>query len=193
MGALVENSCLLARSALCDRNLEAAQHLKRHDKQIDHLYRQIELDCVELLTHPPQDLQELRHVSAFMQLIRDLERIGDYATDIGEAAIQLFPHPVHPCLEQIRIMLERCRSMVALSLLSVSDLNAEAGLDIKIKDDAVDTDYERIYERLVQEPFTAGTVETVVLLVLVIRYLERIADHATNIGRRIAYVVTGER
>lgn len=193
MGALVENSCLLARSALCDRNLDAAQQLKAHDKQIDRFYRQIELDCVDLLTHPPQERQELRHVSAFMQLIRDLERIGDYATDIGEVAITLFPHPVHPCTEQVRVMLERCRSMVALSLLSVSDLNAEVGLDIKLKDDAVDMDYERIYEHLVHAPDASSSVETVVLLVLVIRYLERIADHATNIGRRIAYVVTGER
>lgn len=193
MGALVENSCLLARSALCNRDLEAAQKLKIHDKEVDRLYRQIEVNCVDLLTRPPQDLQELRHVSAFMQLIRDLERIGDYATDIGEVAIKLFPYPVHPCLERIERMLDRCRSMVALSLSSVSDLNAEVGLDIKIKDDAVDTDYEQIYDQLVNGTAPVDSLEIVVLLVLVIRYLERIADHATNVGRRIAYVVTGER
>jgi len=193
MGALVEISCLLARSALCDRDLEAAQQLKAHDKQVDGLYRQIEVDCVELLVHPPQGMQDLRHVSAFMQLIRDLERIGDYATDIGEAAIKLFPYPAHPCTEQLRVMMDRCRSMVALSLIAVSDLNAEVGIDIKVKDDAVDEDYARLYERLVQTSAATATVEVIVLLVLVIRYLERIADHATNIGRRIAYVVTGER
>lgn len=193
MGALVEYSCLLARRALCDRNLDAAQQLKQHDKEVDKLYRQIELDCVNLLTHSPQNLQELRHVSAFMQLIRDLERIGDYATDVGEAAIQLFPYPVHSCMPNIEIMLDRCRSMVALSLVAVSDLNAEVGLDIKIKDDAVDMDYEEIYDRLVHASDASTTVEIIVLLVLVIRYLERVADHATNIGQRIAYVVTGER
>jgi phosphate transport system protein len=193
MGALVENSCLLARSALCDRNLEAAQQLKAHDKQVDQFYRQIEVDCVELLTHPPEGMQNLRHVSAFMQLIRDLERIGDYATDIGEVAIQLFPYPEHPSLEQIRVMIDRCRSMVALSLVAVSDLNADVGIDIKVKDDAVDEDYDVLYNRLVHADPLTSNVEVIVLLVLVIRYLERIADHATNVGRRIAYVVTGER
>ncbi|NER81833.1 MAG: phosphate signaling complex protein PhoU, partial [Leptolyngbya sp. SIO1D8] len=193
MGALVESACLLARSALCDRNLEAAQQLKAHDKQIDQFYRQIELDCVELLIHPPQGMQNLRHVSAFMQLIRDLERIGDYATDIGEVAIKLFPCTVHPYAEQIQVMFDRCRSMVALSLLSVSDLNAEVGADIKVKDDAVDDDYDYLYDRLVHTTAPSDNVEVIVLLVLAIRYLERIADHATNIGRRIAYVVTGER
>ncbi|RZM76707.1 phosphate signaling complex protein PhoU [Leptolyngbya iicbica LK] len=193
MGALVEQSCLLARSALCDRNLEAAQQLKIHDKQIDQFYRQIEVDCIELLTHPPQGMQDLRHVSAFMQLIRDLERIGDYAKDIGEVAIKLFPYPAHPSLARIQVMLDRCRSMVALSLLAVSDLNADVGLDIKVKDDAVDEDYDYLYDTLIHHEPTLTNVEVIVLLVLVIRYLERIADHATNVGRRIAYVVTGER
>ena len=193
MGALVENSCLLARHALCDRNLEAAQQLKVHDKQVDQFYRQIDVDCIELLTHPPQGIQDLRHVSAFMQLIRDLERIGDYATDIGEVAIQLFPHPAPPYLDQIQVMLDRCRSMVALSLVAVSDLNADVGMDIKVKDDAVDEDYDFLYSQLVHTNPSQTSVEVIVSLVLVIRYLERIADHATNIGRRIAYVVTGER
>lgn len=193
MGALVERSCLLARSALCDRDLAAAHQLKAHDKQVDQFYRQIEVDCVELLTHPPQGMQDLRHVSAFMQLIRDLERIGDYAKDIGEVAIKLFPYPTHPCLERIQVMIDRCRSMVALSLAAVSDLNADVGLDIKVKDDAVDEDYDYLYNRLVHTDANLANVEVVVLLVLVIRYLERVADHATNVGRRIAYVVTGER
>lgn len=194
MGALVENSCLLARQALCDRNLEVAQQLKSHDKQIDQFYRQIEVDCVELMTHSPEEMQDLRHLSAFMQLIRDLERIGDYAADIGEVAIKLFPYPAHPCLDQIQVMIDRCRSMVALCLVAVSDLNADVGLDIKIKDDAVDDDYDYLYNRLVHtDAITVNNVEVTVLLVLAIRYLERIADHATNVGQRIAYVVTGER
>lgn len=193
MGALVENSCLLARNALCDRNLDAAQQLKTHDKRIDELYRQIEMDCMSLLMQHPSGPQDMRHISAFMQLIRDLERIGDYATDIGEVAIKLFPYPVHPCMAQVQTMLDRCRSMVALCLMALSDLNAEVGIAIKEKDDAVDDDYADLYERLVRPSQATVTVENTVLLVLAIRYLERIADHATNVGRRVAYVVTGER
>ena len=193
MGALVESSCLLARSALCDRDLEAAQQLQVHDKKVDKLYRQIEVNCTELLMSPPSAAQELRHISAFMQLIRDLERIGDYAKDIGEVAIKLFPYPVHDCSDEIQVMLDRCRSMVALSLMALSDLNADVGLDIKAKDDAVDDDYDRLYESLIHPEQPPGSLEETVLLVLVIRYLERVADHATNIGRRVAYVVTGIR
>ncbi|MBE9065487.1 phosphate signaling complex protein PhoU [Leptolyngbya cf. ectocarpi LEGE 11479] len=193
MGALVESSCLLAREALCDRNIDAAKHLKKHDKQVDQLYRQIEVDCVNLITLEAPVTRDLRLVSALMQMIRDLERIGDYAKDIGEVSLKLFPYPVHGTMDQIQIMLDRCRSMVAMSLLSLSELDVNAGHEIKKKDDVVDDDYDRLYELLVQTPPIAGNVEPTVLLVLVIRYLERIADHATNIGRRVVFVVTGER
>ena len=193
MGALVESSCLLAREALCDRNIDAAKSLKKHDKQIDQLYRQIEVDCINLITLEAPVTRDLRLVSALMQMIRDLERIGDYAKDIGDVSLKLFPYPPHAAMDQVQIMLDRCRSMVALSLLSLSELDAEAGIEIKEKDDVVDDDYERLYDLFVQTTATGSNVEPTVLLVLVIRYLERIADHATNIGRRVVFVVTGER
>ncbi len=193
MGALVESSCLLAREALCERNLEAAQQLAIHDKQIDQFYRQIELDCNELLNLQAPVSQELRLISALMQMVRDLERIGDYAKDLGEVAIKLFPYPVHACMGRVQIMLDRCRSMVAMSLVALSSLDAEAGLEVKVKDDMVDADYEELYNLLVHQGSRQEGIEPIVLLVLAIRYLERMADHATNIGKRVAYVVTGER
>jgi phosphate transport system protein len=194
MGALVENSCVLAREALCDRNLDSAQSLSYHDKHIDQLYRQIELDCMHLLAlQVPVDNEDLRRIGAFLQMVRDLERIGDYAEDIGEVALKLFPYPVPALMGRVQTMVDRCRSMVAMSLLALSDLDARSGLEIKRKDDAVDTDYEELYDLLVHQSSPLGPIEPTVLLVLVIRYLERIADHATNIGKRVAYIVTGER
>lgn len=193
MGALVESSCLLAREALCDRNIDAAKSLKKHDKQIDQLYRQIEVDCINLITLEAPVTQDLRLVSALMQMIRDLERIGDYSKDIGEVSLKLFLYPPHAAMDQVQVMLDRCRSMVALSLLSLSELDVETGMEIKEKDDVVDDDYDRLYELFVQTPAMGSNIEPTVLLVLVIRYLERIADHATNIGRRVVFVVTGER
>ncbi len=193
MGALVENSCLLAREALCNRNLDAAKKIPVQDKQIDSLYRQIEVDCTTLLTLEAPVTQDLRLVSAFMQMVRDLERIGDYTKSIGNSAIKLFPYPVHDCMRDIETMLDRCRSMVALCLRSLSELDSEAGAELKAKDDVVDDDYDRIYERLVSLQPINGSIEPIILMVLVIRSLERIADHATNVGKRVTFVVTGER
>ncbi|MFN9648923.1 MAG: phosphate signaling complex PhoU family protein, partial [Pseudanabaena sp.] len=79
MGALVENSFLLAHSALFERDLEAATRIDPQDKQIDQLYRQIEMDCINLIALQSPVARDLRLLSALMQLIRDIERIGDYA------------------------------------------------------------------------------------------------------------------
>ncbi|MDX2216438.1 MAG: phosphate signaling complex protein PhoU, partial [Oculatellaceae cyanobacterium bins.114] len=193
MGALVENSCWLARKALFERDLEAAKQIALQDKQIDQFYRQIELDCVNLMALQSPVTQDLRLLSALMQLVRDLERIGDYADDLGEIAIKLFPYPTHSSMTAIQTMLDRCRAMLAMSLAALSDLDAESGLDIKVKDDAVDSDYETLYNLLARQTNIQGTIEPIILLVLVIRYLERMADHATNIGKRVAYIVTGQR
>jgi len=192
MGALVENSCMLAREALCNRDLDAAKRIPIQDKEIDALYRQIEVDCTLLLNLEAPVTQDLRLVSAFMQMVRDLERIGDYTKSIASAAIKLFPYPAHPCMSAIETMLDRCRSMVALCLRSLSELDPDAGAALKSKDDVVDDDYDRLYTELVNTQVN-GSVEPIVLMVLIIRALERIADHATNVGKRVTYVVTGER
>jgi phosphate transport system protein len=193
MGALVENSFWLARKALVERDLEAAEQISLQDKQIDQLYRQIELDCVNLIALQTPVTQDLRLLSALMQLIRDLERIGDYAEDVSEIAVKLFPYPIHPCMDRVQTMLDRCRAMLAMGLVALSDLDAESGLSIKLRDDAVDSDYEDLYVLLACQTDVPGAIEPIVLLVLVIRYLERMADHATNIGKRVAYIVTGQR
>ena len=197
MGALVENSCWLAHQALIERDLDAAEQIRTQDKAIDRLYRQIETDCISVMALQAPVSKDLRLLSALMQLVRDLERIGDYANDIGDLAIKLFPYPVHPCMDRVQLMLDRCRAMVALSLESLIHLDAQMGKAIKTKDDLVDSDYEHLYQILVHSsdlPFPGkGHVEQIVLLVLVIRHLERMADHATNIGNRVVYIVTGKR
>lgn len=193
MGALVENSCCLARQALFEQDLDAPSRIVLQDKQIDRLYKQIELECVNLIALQSPVAQDLRLLSALMQLVRDLERIGDYAKNLGDVAVRLFPYPVSPHMGQIRMMFDRCRAMLAMSLAALSNLDAESGLEVKLKDDAVDSDYETLYSLLTQQTSVQGTVEPIVLLVLLIRHLERMADHATNIGKRVAYIVTGQR
>ena len=193
MGALVENSFRLSHQALFARNLTAAEQLPLLDKQIDQFYRQIELECAALITLEGPVAQDLRLLSAFMQLVRDLERIGDYAEDLGEIALKIFPYPPHPCVPQIETMSHHAQAMLATSLVALADLDAIAGRSVKRLDDVVDTAYKTVYQTLASERDIKGVVEPILLLALVIRHLERMADHATNIGQRVAYIVTGQR
>ncbi len=193
MGALVENSFWLAHQALFERDLTAADQLNLQDKLVDRLYRQIELDCMRLIALQSPVGRDLRLLSTLMQLVRDLERIGDYAKDLGEISIRLFPYPVPSYMAQVKSMFFRAQAMLSMSLAALTDLDAESGLQVKVKDDAVDHDYEILYDLLAHQTNLQGSVEPILLLVLVIRHLERMADHATNIGQRVAFIVTGQR
>jgi phosphate transport system protein len=193
MGTLVEESFRLSHSSLFDRNLEMAKQVAILDKEIDRYYRQIELDCATLITLQRPVAQDLRLLSAFMQLVRDLERIGDYAKDLAEIAVKLFTYTPHLCFQEIEAMSNHAQLMLATSLVALAELDSYAGEKVKKLDDTVDDAYSRLYERLAYERDIQGVVEPILLMVLAIRHLERMADHATNIAQRVSYIVTGER
>ena len=193
MGALVESSVVMAYQSLFENDLEAASRIAIQDKVIDRYYRQIEVDCTRVIALQSPVAQDLRLVSTLMQLIRDLERIGDYAKDLGELAMRLAAYPRPECLDRVQVMTQRCRLMLSNSLEALTNLDAELGLQIKAQDDAVDDDYESLYNALAQKSDVRGPIEPYMLVLLMIRHLERMADHTTNIGQRVAYIVTGVR
>jgi phosphate transport system protein len=193
MGALVEDSFRLAHRSLFQRDLEIIKQIPLLDRQIDKFYREIELECAELMTLASPAAQELRLLSAFMQLVRDLERIGDYAKDIGEIALKLFPYPEHPVLPAIEQMSHHARAMLEVSLVALANLDGTAGPVVHKLDDDVDRAYEDIYQILATQTNLQGSIEPTILLALTIRHLERMADHATNIAYRVTFIVTGSR
>lgn len=193
MGALVEKSCWFAHQALFEQNISVIDQLSRQDKQIDQLYRQIEVDCLQLIALQSPVATDLRLIGALMQLIRDLERIGDYAEDLAEFAVKLVPYELPNYFAEIEQMSFATRSMLSLSLVALTELDADKGLHIKQRDDEVDDGYDRIYGYLANEQNLHGSAEPLLLMMLTIRSIERMADHATNIGRRVAYIVTGRR
>jgi len=193
MGALVEQTFRLSHEALFARNLAAGKQIADLDDEIDRYYRQIEVDCATLMSVRTLLVEDIRLLSALMQLVRDLERIGDYAEDLAELALKLFPYPPHPCLPEIEAMSNHAQVMLAVSLMALADLDAATGRRVKDMDDTVDDAHDRLYDRLAQSRDIPGAIEPYLLLGLAIRHIERMADHATNIGQRVAYIVTGHR
>jgi phosphate transport system protein len=193
MGTLVEEAFRLGHQSLFARDLEAARTVKPLDKEIDRYYRQIELDCATLMTLQAPVAQDLRLLSAFMQLVRDLERIGDYSKDLAEISLKLFSYTPHSCMDEIEAMSLHARFMLATSLVALADLDEQAGPRVKELDNTVDRAYDRLYQILAYQRDIKGVVEPILLMALLIRHLERMADHATNIAQRVSYIVTGHR
>nr|WP_310427054.1 phosphate signaling complex protein PhoU [Chamaesiphon sp. VAR_48_metabat_135_sub] len=193
MGALVENSFRLAHHSLFQREIEITQQIPLLDLKIDRYYHQIELECAELMAIASPVAQDLRLLSAFMQMVRDLERIGDYAKDLGEISLKLFPYAEHPCIPAIEQMSHHARAMLESSLAALATLDGTAGPTVHKLDDAVDLAYDEIYQTLASQTNLQGSIEPTILLALTIRHLERMADHATNIAFRVTFIVTGAR
>ena len=193
MGTLVEESFRLSHQCLFDRNLDNVKKIAELEQEIDEYYRQIELKCFNIIALKTPVARDLRLLSAYMQLIIDLERIGDYAEEISQIAIKLFSYPSHPCLKEIEEMFDRTQLMLATSLVALADMDVTIGSNLKTMDNFIENAYDRIYHILANQKDVKGVVEPILLLGLLIRHLERMADHAANIGKRISYIVTGER
>ena len=193
MGALVEQSFRLAHRSLFQREIGIAEQIPRIDRKIDEYYHQIEIECAELMTIASPVAQDLRRLSAFMQMVRDLERIGDYAKDIAEISLKLLPYPEHACIPAIEQMSHHARAMLESSLAALTSLDRTAGPTVHKLDDDVDRAYDDIYHTLASQTHIQGSIEPTILLALTIRHLERMADHATNIAYRVTFIVTGSR
>jgi phosphate transport system protein len=193
MGALVENSFRLAHRSLFQREIDMTGQIPLIDLKIDRYYHQIELECAELMAIASPVAQDLRLLSAFMQMVRDLERIGDYAKDLGVISLKLFPYAEHPCIPEIEQMSHHARAMLESSLAALASLDGTAGPRVHKLDDEVDLAYDEIYQTLASQTNLQGSIEPTILLALTIRHLERMADHATNIAFRVTFIVTGAR
>ncbi len=193
MGTLVEQSFRFSHQSLFEGDTDAIAKIQVLEKQIDAYYRQIESDCTTVMTLKAPVARDSRILSASMQLVRDLERIGDCAEDLSEMSLKLMKYPPHPILPEIAIMSEHAQLMLATSLVALADLDPSAGARVKEYDDIVDDAYDRLYEAIAFQRDVPGVVEPILLLGLIIRHLERMADHATNISQRVTYIVIGKR
>lgn len=127
MGALVEESFRYSHQALFEGDLETVALITNQDIEIDRYYRHIEMRCATILTLQAPVAQDLRILSAFMQLVRDLERIGDYAKDLGQIAIKLALYPSHSCMPELAAMSKHAQVMLAKAMVALSELDSQAG------------------------------------------------------------------
>ena len=189
LGSMVEESAVLARSVLAIADMEAVPQIRSSDDKIDILYHQLENNCTQLLTDKSLSQQQVREVLSYIHCVRDLERIGDYCKELAELGERLLPSQPLPQRDAILIMLDRCRSLLALALDCVSEDDGSAGAKLQNFDDLVDTDYEQLLEKMMDPiPTSAQAYEASLLLVLVLRCIERMADHAVNVSQRVARV-----
>ncbi|MFN3679869.1 phosphate signaling complex protein PhoU [Thermosynechococcus sp.] len=192
LGTRVESACQLAYGVLIERDFRSMEQLIQREQEIDRSAQELNREAIALLASQAPVAETLRFLVMLSHFCRDLERIGDYALEIGRAAQTLLRYPPPPYFEDIRIMFQRSQLLLSEALSAIANLDPEIGIALANCDHAVDADYQRLYGQLCAPLNPQESVELRLILLLVIRNLERIGDYATAIGRRVAFIVQGE-
>ena len=180
--------------ALCVADADTAATIVKGDARINNMERDIEHRCMTLLLRQQPVAGDLRRISTAMKVVTDIERIGDHAADIAE----IIPHLVtvrkegDPAVSQAIVMGKKAHQMIldALDALTAEDENAARR--VIAADDEVDYDFNAIKHQLAQEiAEDPGKVDAALDLLMVIKYLERIGDHAVNVAEWVQFVRTG--
>ena len=192
MGGLVEEMIAEAQKALVERDAARAEQVIKTDKEVDLLEMEIDDMCHTVLARHQPTAVDLRFIVAAMKIDNDLERIGDSAVNIAEAALVLNTEPpLKPYIDLPRLS-ELTQKMVRESLDAFVQRNVQLALDICSRDDQVDGLYKQLFRELLTYMIAdPKTVNRALHLLLVARNLERIADHATNVAEDVIYYVEG--
>jgi len=192
MSGLVESAIYRSILALVKKDPEQTNLVLQNEGRINQM--QIEIDDIAtgLLALQQPMAKDLRFITSAIKINNDLERMGDHAVKLAERALSLMnEQPIRPLID-IPQMARLAESMVRKSLDSFVKLDAELARSVLVSDDAVDEMRDAIYDELVtymeQEP---STIRVCLDLMFVARYLERIADHATNIAEDVVFLVEG--
>ena len=188
----IETAIEKSIKALVERDLELAAEVYEDEKLIDRMERDIERSCLNILVMEHPVASDFREVSAALKMITDLERISDQARDIAEIATQLGDKEYIKKLVHIPQMAVIVIQMVKDGVQAYINRDIELARSLDRTDDKVDDLFNVVMEDLIalikKNPENA---EQAVRFIMIDKYLERIGDHAVNIGEWVEYAITG--
>ncbi len=192
-GALVLRVLRGALNALGSRDVELADEVIAFDDDVDKLYLRIEGDIESLLARQTPVATDLRLVLALLHTNLHLERMADYAVTIAKLTKLVADVAGDPGLVQsLEEMGERAEQMISVALDSLANRDLASAESLVDLDELIDRSNRRFVERVVEVVGEPGLREWVLRMVLVSRTLERIGDHAVDIGEQVAYLLTAE-
>jgi phosphate transport system protein len=183
LGALTLDAIRSATHALERRDGALAARVIAGDDEIDDTRRRVEAACIELIWKQQPVASELRAIAGALQIVTDLERIGDYAVDISKNAIKLIDAPVRPASVEIGQIAAVAQTMLADAMRAYREGDAEVADSVIKRDDEVDMLYRSGIEALQSEmQADSGVVPAGTILLFVLAIIERVGDRAQNIA-----------
>ena len=190
MGGLVEDQIRRVMRALVERDDALAQEVIERDQQVNAYDVEVDETCVSLLALHQPAAGDLRFITTAMKIVTDLERMGDQAVNIAQRVLELNREPqLKPYIDLPR-MAEKAQLMVKQSLDAFVARDTALARRVCGEDAEVDALKEQIFRELLTFMMEdARTIPRAIRLILISRFLERVADHATNVAEMVIYLV----
>ncbi|MFZ5878222.1 MAG: phosphate signaling complex protein PhoU [Chloroflexota bacterium] len=193
LGSMAEQAILNSVQALKKRDIQAAEKILEDDRAINKKRFDIEGQLMILIATQQPMAHDLRFLASTMEIISELERMGDYAKGIANINIRMGDQPLLKPLIDIPRMAQKDVDMLHRALTAFVNEDVEAARAIPLEDDEVDMLYLQVYRELmtfvIQDP---KSIERANWLLWVAHNLERVADRVTNICERTIFIATGE-
>ena len=191
MGKMIEVAIESVILALMSKDMESLDVIIANDDAIDEKEKEIEQHCLKILLQQQPVATDLRMVTAALKMVTDMERIGDHAGDIAELIKQL-PDFVYNKLTDVHQMGTEIQKMLHDSIDAYINRDVSKAQDVIAHDDVVDELYHNIKKELVRQiQENKGDGEQIADYLLIVKYFERIGDHATNIAEWVIFSITG--
>ena len=193
MAAAAEDVIDAVISSLTSSNPDSAKTAIEMTRHMDQMEREIENRCLRLLLQQQPVARDLRTISAALKMVTDLQRIGNQCANIAEISLLLQKREGGETMEHIRTMSQKAGIMVKRSIFAYANRDVEAARAVVDMDDEVDQLFQTIKGELVDLIVrNRQEADQTIDLIIIAKYLERIADHAVNIAQWAIYCVTGE-
>ncbi len=193
MGSLVEEQVQGALRALIERDSDLARKIIANDRQVNTLDVEVDEDCLRLLALQQPAARDLRFITTAMKISTELERISDLAENICERAIELNEEPQLKPYIDIPRMANWSLRMVKEALDAFVNHDATLARKVCTDDDFVDDLTHQLFRELLSFMLeNPQTITRAIRITFISKYLERIADHATNVAELVVYMVEGK-
>ena len=192
MGSMIEYAIETGVQAMEQRNAELARTIVSYDREIDQKEREIESQCLKLLLRQHPVARDLRFISAALEMVTDMERVGDQAADISEIVSYIAQEGYIKQLEHIPKMAEKAVHMVKRAVDAFINRDLDLARAVIDMDDEVDGLFDVIKRELIELIHQNSDMGAQALdLLMIAKYFERIGDHAVNIAEWVEFAITG--
>jgi phosphate transport system protein len=194
MEGLAENQVRNSLSALINQDIEKAKLVIDGDNEIDDLEHEIHDQALLLIARESPVAKDLRTLNVALKVSSEVERMADMAVNIAKAALHIGNEKHFKEINDIPIMMDKALEMVTMSVKAYLDEDVTLARKCAEKDDDVDKMFGKlVHELITMIPENPQATNQIIQLAFVCRFIERVADHSTNIAENVIYLVTGNR